>query len=176
MLNSVFRTSLASVVTLLTVSVSSISFAQTIDTQNCPQSIPVSISKVEPFKSSIYSKTPGWKEANSVLQTYAGGEFRFELSSRGPNSCRYTDVNGAKAVLMMVSSFDPEDGRTYHNEQLLVQFEIDGVEFTMFPGVVDYTASSIKVSAGRSKVRTKLLNPQGKSWNYDVGHADIRAL
>lgn len=163
-------------VAALAISVLSFTSAHAIETQNCPENIAVSIAKVEPFKTSIYSKTPGWEAARNALRNYAGGEYKFELASRGPKSCRYTDVNGAKAILMSIASYDPEDGRTYNNEQLLVEFSVDGTELTMFPGVVDYSVSDIKISAGRSKVRTKLVNPKGQPWNYEVGHADIRSL
>jgi hypothetical protein len=155
------------------------SSAWALDPKQCPESFTLELSGASVYKSSAYSETPGWKEAQkslkeSLTNAALDGASKFELVARKKDSCFYQDNQGATANLKTFQLQDPEEVEPYFSEYLSVQFQIEKSNFNLFIDVSEFSPTSLilpsDASKRRTRIRVRLMNPQNhKFYNHDIG-------
>ncbi len=151
-----------------------------IDSTKCPQSFDAVVSKISPFKKSTFDNNAGWVAARDILAASSSDVlYEFTLKRRTPTTCSYTEVSGGVGKLMSIDRYDQEDGTTYNNDHLFIQFPVGEATFSLFPGVETYNLQGIRLFSQegpqRTRVRTRLNHAAtGGLRNYEVGLAHIK--
>ena len=156
--------------TLLTISAFA-GNAFAIDSAKCPDTISLKVDVERVYQTSIYSKLPGWKEAQATLQALGTIETKLELKSR-TSVCKYEDAGGNKAVLSTAAFQDPEERNPSLVDQVVLNLKIDKSTYVSFVPVKTYDRSGVTLYSQpfSVKVKTRLYVPQTKRWaNVDLG-------
>ena len=150
--------------------------AMAIDTSRCPVEIDFDAKVEKVHKSSIYSKVPGWKEAQSSLVATKNIQTRFELSQKKMNACVYKD-DGQNTATLTTSSFnDPEEWEPVLEDRLIVNFKIDKSAYVTFLPIESYNRGFVKTysSPYSLKIKTQLFSKEtNRTSTYDLGMISV---
>lgn len=147
-----------------------------IDPAKCPASFELTVAVTKVYKTSIYSKVPGWKAAQQALLESDPLDVAFRLKSTKPESCTYQGPAGAAATLSTAMFNDPEEPDPVPVEQLTVNLALRGTTFVSFIPIDGYDNSGIKFPSNpfAVKVKARLFNPDTNRWaSYDMGMVSI---
>ncbi len=150
--------------------------ALALDASRCPQRFDMSVEVVRVFKSSIYSKTPGWKEAQATLAATEEVAAGFYLADAAPAECLYESEKGHRAKLSTVRFQDPEEREPSFVEQLRIDLKIDGSSYVSYLPVKSYSTQNIEAHSRPFdlKVKTRLYFAKTKRWvNLDMGMVSV---
>ncbi len=150
--------------------------ASALDASRCPQRFDMSAEVVRVYKSSIYSKTPGWKEAQATLAATAEVKAGFYLADAAPAECLYESEQGHRAKLSTVRFQDPEEREPSFVEQLRIDLRIAGSSYVSYLPIKSYSGKNIEAHSRpfELKVKTRLYYPQTKRWvNLDMGMVSV---
>jgi hypothetical protein len=143
-----------------------------VDVSRCPQTITFK-SKIERVvKNSIYSKTPGWKEAQKTLQSIDGVDTRFVLSKKTKDTCQYKDNESNSALLSTAAFRDPEEHDPVLIDQLTINLSIDNSAYVSFVPVKSYSLSGVEAyqTPFRVKIKARLeIDDEARLGNFDMG-------
>lgn len=146
--------------------------ALAIEPARCPSSFDLTVAVTKVYKSSIYSKVPGWKEAQQALLESDPIPVSFTLKSVKPESCTYQGFVGTTATLSTAMFNDPEERDPVPVDQLTVNLSLRGTTFVAFAPLDGYDPNGIQLFSNPFpvKVKARLYNDQTKRWaNYDMG-------
>ncbi len=155
---------------------SSLAFA--VDTSQCPSGLTVEAVVTRVYATSIYSKVPGWKEAQSTLSRNPGFQSAFRLTRKTQKSCIYSDRRNNTATLTTATLFDPEEsGGTVSNEVIIINYNAEASTFVSYVSVKSYGLSGVALWTDPSaqKIKVKLLSPErNRPADYDLGMVTVR--
>jgi hypothetical protein len=160
-------------VLVLTTLFSSMAFA--VDTAKCPATLEVQVSQISAYKSSVYSATPGWREAQASLgANTADLTWTFNSTSKTASACFYKAATGETAKLLTSKKFDDDTGSFYDVDRLSIYFTLGGTKYSLYP-LVEFTAKGVEVvpvsNGERTIIRTPLTLENNKKVNLNVGLA-----
>lgn len=136
----------------------SLTFANTtwaLDTSRCPSRIPFHAQVTKVHKSSIYSKTPGWKEAQKTLSSIDSFETEFKLVSKTAEACKYQDNDLGQAILSTAQFQDPEESSPSKVTQLIVSFRDGNSTFVSFIPVSNVSQNGVSLYSSPFAVKIK---------------------
>ncbi|MCC7405659.1 MAG: hypothetical protein IT288_14770 [Bdellovibrionales bacterium] len=143
-----------------------------IDPAKCPASFELTVAVSKVYKTSIYSKVPGWKAAQQALLESDPLDASFRLSSTKPESCLYQGPTGVTATLSTAKFNDPEEPDPVPVDQLTLSLALRGSTFVSFLPLDSYDANGLKLYSNPFpvKVKARLFNPDTNRWaSYDMG-------
>lgn len=153
-----------------------------IDPAHCPESFHFSTKIESVYKSSMYSKVPGWKEARETLVEELDSqktlELKYSLDKKKTNICIYQNLeSGNIATLLTQKGNDPElsENEQTDSDLLVVNFKVGSSLFSVIMSVETYNQQSMKVYGSekglyRSQIRAQLKATNSKWYNdYPIG-------
>lgn len=157
---------------IMLLSLTFVSSTWALDTARCPSRIPFRAQVTKVHKSSIYSPTPGWKEAQRTLSSIESFETEFKLVSKTTEICKYQDNDLGQATLSTAQFQDPEEPNPTKVQQLIVNFKDGNSTFVSFIPVSNVSQNGIILysSPFAVKIKAKLYFSEAKrSANIDMG-------
>ncbi len=152
--------------------------AVAIDTSLCPSSLSVAATVTRVNASSIYSKVPGWKEAQSTLSNNRSFRSSFRLMRKTQKSCIYGDRSNNTATLTTATLIDPEVSEgTTSNDIVILNYSIAGSSFVSYVAVKSYSISGVALWTDPStqKIKTKLFSPDwNRARDFDLGMVAVQ--
>ncbi len=146
-----------------------------IDSARCPETLSLKVDVEKVYQTSIYSKLPGWSEAQSTLNSLGTVETELQLHAR-TNVCTYQDLAGNKATLSTASFQDPDERSPSLVDQLVLNLKIENSTYVSFVPVKSYgpQALSLYSQPYSIKIKTRLYVPKTKRWaNIDLGQIRV---
>ncbi len=143
-----------------------------VDVSRCPVKINFAAKVERVFKKSLYSKTPGWTEAQKTLIANTDIETRYDLVGDKNSNCLYVDQDGNRATLTTTPFRDPEMEEPLLNDQLISNLKIGAADYVIFLPIKLYGRSGLVTytSPFSVKIKTQLWNADRKRRaNYDLG-------
>jgi hypothetical protein len=154
--------------------------ASAFDAGECPYEFAMTAKVVRVFKSSIYSKTAGWKEAQETLMAtlMATQELKtkFFMTEVDATACTYEDANGHIATLATASFRDPSERKPVLVNQLIVNLKIEGSSYFSFLPIESYSKDGLKTSNRpySLKIKARLYDPPTQRFvSLDLGMISI---
>ncbi len=167
---------LKSILSLAMIFSSSLSFA--VDTSQCPSSLTLEAVVTRVYSTSIYSKVPGWRDAQSTLSKNPVFASAFRLIRKTQKSCLYGDRRNNTATLTTATLVDPEmSGGTISNEIVILNYNIEASKFVSYVSVKSYSLSGVTLweSPSIQKIKTKLTSPErNRVTDYDLGMVSVK--
>lgn len=142
-----------------------------VDVSRCPGVITFKSTIASVVKDSIYSGTPGWRDAQKNLQNLNGFDARFVLSQKKRSKCHYRDGDNL-AILSSASFHDPEERDPVLVNQLVIILNVDNSSFVTFVPLKSYALSGVETerSPFRVKIKAQLeVDDEARLGNFDMG-------
>lgn len=152
--------------------------AWAIDTARCPTVIPLSIQITKVYKNSIYRNTPGWKQAQTSLNSIDRIESRLRLHSKSATVCKYRDNDLGTAILTTSEFQDPEEQDTTKVDQLVLSFKDADLTFVSFIPVKAFSRNGFVLYQNpySVKIKARLYFSQNNRWaNIHMGMISVIA-
>ncbi len=157
---------------IMLLSLTFVSTTWALDTTRCPSRIPFQAQVTKVHKSSIYSQTPGWKEARESLNSIESFKTEFKLVSKTAEACKYQDNDLGQATLSTAQFQDPEESNPTIVQQLIVNFKDGNSTFVSFIPVSSFSQNGVFLysSPFAVKIKAKLYFAEVKRVaNIDMG-------
>ena len=137
----------------------------------CPNKFSFSADVMKVHNSSIYSKNPGWKEAQENLKSTSQISEVYTLVSKKNEACYYNDSSDNLAVLKTAEFRDPEvSGGIVYVDQLTVNFSLQDSQYVTYIPVKTYHLTGIYTYQKPFSVKVKAkVGPTTKKFNVDMG-------
>jgi len=125
-------TSLATIMTLS---------AFAIDTTTCPAQLKIELEKFSAYKK--YTKIEEFEKFLIPLKSFMLQD-ELTLKNTDNKKCIYS-AEDVVAIIYTKKVYDAEDGQTFDNDMLKVNFSTDGIEYATFFNIIELSKNEIKI-------------------------------